>query len=98
MTGSSEYTPTSAEKLECEARDWQPGVLTPTDWHDAPEAVPGAGALRSISLRVPEQMLTALKALARREGVGYQVLMKRWLDDRLREEWRRLRDEDPHRL
>jgi hypothetical protein len=31
-------------------------------------------------------MLTILKAFARREGIGYQVLMKRWLDERISEE------------
>jgi len=39
---------------------------------------------------VPTPMLEALKALAQREGVGYQVLIKRWLDDRLRKERDRL--------
>ena len=98
MTGSPGYTLASAEKLEREARDWQQGVLTPTDRHVAPEAVTRAGASKSISLRVPEQMLTSLKSMARREGVGYQVLLKRWLDDRIREERRRLRDEEAHSL
>ena len=27
-----------------------------------------------------------MKAFAKREGIGYQVLMKRWLDDRINEE------------
>ena len=97
MTGSSEYIPDSAEKLGCGARDVQPGVLTAAVGHDVPEG-PRAGASTSISLRVPHQMLTALKAIARRENVGYQVLLKRWLDDRIREERRRLRDERPHDL
>ncbi|MBI2378911.1 MAG: hypothetical protein HYV07_33255 [Deltaproteobacteria bacterium] len=34
-------------------------------------------------------MLLVLKKFARREGVGYQVLMKRWLDDRIRAEAKR---------
>lgn len=40
----------------------------------------------AISLRLPGRQLQLLKELARREGIGYQTLMKRWLDDRLREE------------
>ena len=27
-----------------------------------------------------------MKAFAKREGIGYQVLMKQWLDDRINEE------------
>jgi hypothetical protein len=96
--GLSEHTRAAAETRKREARDRQHGVLPPTDSHDTPEAVPRARALRSISLRVPEQMLIALKVMARREGVGYQVLLKRWLDDRIREEWRRSRDDGPQGL
>lgn len=95
MRGSPEYTPAAGEKPEREARVWQQDGLAPTDGHDAPEAEPRAVASRSISLRVPEQMLIALKAMAQREGVGYQVLLKRWLDDRIREERRRLGDDGP---
>ncbi len=32
---------------------------------------------------MPTKMLTVLKEFARREGVGYQVLLKAWLDDRI---------------
>lgn len=66
--------------------------MDPRDWHDAPEAVPGAATSKSISLRMPHQMLAILKAIARREGVGYQVLLKRWLDERIRQEWNQMRD------
>ncbi len=40
----------------------------------------------AISIRLPSQMVSILKEFARRAGIGYQVLMKRWLDDRIRQE------------
>lgn len=84
------YKPASSEELEREARDWDLRVLTPRGWKDAPEAIPRVGASTTISLRMPTQMLSVLKAFAKQEGVGYQVLLKRWLDDRIREERDRL--------
>lgn len=76
----------TAAELACEAREWDRGDRSPDDWVDAPEAVPGVAASTTISLRVPKQMLDILREFARRQGVGYQVLMKRWLDDRIRAE------------
>jgi hypothetical protein len=46
-----------------------------------------------ISIRLPRQMVAILKEFARRSGIGYQVLMKRWLDERIRQERKRLRRE-----
>jgi len=83
---SFDYKPASSRDLEREARDWELRVLTPRDWSDAPEGVPRAGASTTISLRMPGQMLAILKAFAKREGIGYQVLMKRWLDERIQKE------------
>jgi len=76
---------TDAELAE-EARRWDSGEATPAGWKDAPDAVPRAKESVPISLRVPAPMLVLLKEFARREGVGYQVLMKRWLDERIRSE------------
>ncbi len=76
---------TDAELAE-EARHWDSGELTPKGWKDAPDAVPRAKESVAISLRVPAPMLEILKEFARREGIGYQVLMKRWLDERIRSE------------
>ncbi len=87
---SSAYKPASAKTLEREARAWDSQAVTPRGWKEAPEAVPRAKASTAISLRVPTPMLEALKALAQREGVGYQVLIKLWLDERLRKERDRL--------
>jgi len=78
---------TDAQLAE-EARRWDSGKLTPKGWVDSPDAVPRAKETVPISLRVPAPMLMILKEYARREGVGYQVLMKRWLDDRIRAETR----------
>jgi hypothetical protein len=80
------YEQASGDELAREARGWDAGEAEHEGWREAPEAVPRAGASTAISLRVPRQMLDILKAFARREGVGYQVLMKRWLDDRIRQE------------
>lgn len=80
------YKPAKAEDLEREARDWDLRVSDPRGWTGAPEAVPRVRSCASISLRIPVEMQTIIKAFAKREGVGYQVLMKRWLDDRIRQE------------
>ena len=75
----------SDEELAKEATRWSQGAR-PTDWVDAPDAVPRNAESVSISMRVPGRMLDILREFARREGVGYQVLMKRWLDERIRKE------------
>ena len=84
------YTPASAEELAREAAFWDSAATIPEGWVDAPEAIPRIGESTAISLRVPTKMLAILREFARREGIGYQVLMKRWLDDRIREERNRL--------
>lgn len=57
-------------------------------WEDAPDAVPRNAESVAISLRLPKKMLDILREFARREGkgIGYQALLKRWLDDRIRKE------------
>jgi len=72
--------------LAQEASDWDARRRTPAGFEDAAEAVPRAGEATAISLRMPTALLTLLKKFAEREGIGYQVLIKRWLDDRVREE------------
>lgn len=78
------------EELEREARAWDEGSMPATGWKDAPDAVPQAKAATAISIRLPAAMLDVLKAFAEREGVAYQALMKRWLDERIKEERRKL--------
>ena len=80
------YNPATDEELRRDAEAWDKGLLTPKDWTDTPEAVPRSTASIAISLRISAQMLTIVKEFADREGVGYQVLIKRWLDDRIQEE------------
>lgn len=72
--------------LAAEARAWANGELDPKDWQDAPETIPRYGDSVPISIRIPKKLLTILKEFAAREGIGYQVLMKKWLDDRVRQE------------
>src|SRR5262245_8379037 len=81
------------EELAEEARRWDNRQLTPAGWEDAPDAVPRAKESLQICIRLPCQMVEILKEFAKRSGVGYQVLMKRWLDERIREERDRLRQE-----
>ncbi len=81
--GSSDVL--SDEELSKEAARWSQGAR-PTDWEDTPDAVPRNSETVSISMRVPKRMLEVLREFARREDVGYQVLMKRWLDERIRKE------------
>jgi hypothetical protein len=77
------------QELAKEALLWDGGKLTPAGWSDAPEAVPRTGESVPISIRLPRQMITILKEFAGRDGIGYQVLIKRWLDDRIRHEYGR---------
>src|SRR5262245_8616523 len=81
------------EELAEEARRWDQREVTPAGWEDAPEAVPRSKESVPISIRLPRQMVEILKEFARRAGIGYQVLMKRWLDERIREERERFRHE-----
>ena len=74
------------KELAEEARRWDSRELTPAGWEDATDAVPGAKASESISLRLPKPMLAILKEFARREGIGYQVMIKRWLNERIFQE------------
>jgi predicted DNA binding CopG/RHH family protein len=84
-------TRTPHDVLAQEASDWDTRRLTPAGFEDATDAVPRAGEATAISIRMPTALLTVLKKFAEREGIGYQVLIKRWLDDRVREERERLR-------
>jgi hypothetical protein len=79
----------SDQELAEEARRWDSGELTPAGWENAPDAIPQAKASESISLPLPKPMLAVLKEFARREGLSYQALIKRWLDDRIRVEQQR---------
>lgn len=51
-----------------------------------------------INIGLPRQMVEILKEFARRFGIGYQVLIKRWLDERIGHERERLRQEKQERL
>lgn len=74
-----------AEKL-AEAARWNKGAVEAGQWVAAPEAIPRARESELISIRMPTKMLGVLRAFAQRRGIGYQVLIKQWLDDRIREE------------
>ena len=82
---------TPHEDLAREAADWDAGKRTPGGFEDDPDAVPRARESGPISLRMPKDMLDLLRKFAEREHVGYQVLIKRWLDDRIRSEREQLR-------
>ena len=86
-------TRTPHDALADEAARWDSGELTPAGWSDAPDAIPRVRESKAVSVRFPTSMLSMLKAFARREGVGYQVLLKQWLDERIRQEAAAMRDE-----
>jgi hypothetical protein len=81
------------EEMAEEARRWAEGESPPGGLVDAPDAVPRAKESVLISIRLPRQMVEILKEFAKRAGVGYQVLMKRWLDERIQQEHEHLRRE-----
>jgi hypothetical protein len=85
--------PMSAEEMAEEARRWATGEFPPGGLVDAPEAIPRVNQSTQINIRLPRQMVAILKEFARRSGIGYQVLMKRWLDDRIRQEREQYRQE-----
>ena len=78
------------EELAREAERWDKGELTPADWEDAADVVPRASESVAVSIRLPKPILAILEEFARRKGIGYQVLMKRWLDDRIRTEYEQM--------
>ena len=69
--------------LADEAAAWTDGRFASASWRDAPEAVLTNVASIAVSIRFPKPMLEVLRAFAAREGVGYQVLIKRWLNARI---------------
>jgi hypothetical protein len=85
------------QQLAAEAKLWDERKLTPANWHDAPEAIPRAAESIAISIRLPRNMVAILKELAARAGIGYQVLMKRWLDERIRQEARQRKKSAKHK-
>ena len=76
MTKSTDKKLAAAAAFYTEANDFDRGA----------EHVDRAGKTVAVSVRLPERQLGILKEFARREGTGYQTLMKRWLDDRIRDE------------
>jgi predicted DNA binding CopG/RHH family protein len=67
------------------------------DWTKARQAVfPNLKpSTRTISLRLPELMLTELKLLANKKDVPYQSLLKLFLSERIESE---LREHSPHNI
>ena len=74
----------SDEELAKEAARWTAQSGDGRTWVDAPERVPRTDESVPISVRLPKRMLAILREIARRKNLGYQVLMKRWLDERIR--------------
>jgi predicted DNA binding CopG/RHH family protein len=81
------------EERAKEAQRWSNGDFPTEGWEEAPDAIPRAAASELISMRMPGALLTILKEFARREGIGYQALIKRWLDERIRQERERVRQQ-----
>ena len=80
----------SAEELAAEVQKWESGAYADESWRDAPEAVVRQSESVAVSIRFPKQMLEVLRVFAEREKIGYQVIIKRWLDERIAQEYERL--------
>ena len=74
------------DELAREAQDWASGKINVTGWTDSPDAIPRAQESVPISIRLPKKMLELIRQFAKRENIGYQVLIKRWLDERIVQE------------
>lgn len=74
------------QEMAEEARRWAEGKPPTEQMVEVPESVPRAKESVAISIRLPRQMVDILKEFAKRSGIGYQVLIKRWLDERIRRE------------
>lgn len=72
-----------------EAEFWESHSTAPY-WGDTDvvevEVAPNPRRTKMISLRLDEQYLGAVKAVAARKGIPYQTLMRLWLVERLRAE------------
>ncbi|MCI0380770.1 MAG: BrnA antitoxin family protein [Gemmataceae bacterium] len=78
------------EELAREAQLWDNREATPADWDDAPDSVPRVAESEALSIRLPKKQLALLEEFARRQGISFQILIKRWLDDRIRAEYMQL--------
>ena len=82
--------PTFTNEAE-ERRFWETHDTTPyVDWSTArPARFPNLKpSTETISLRLPAGLLADLKALANRQDVPYQSLLKVFLAERVAREWR----------
>ncbi len=60
--------------------DWSKAVINP--------ALPNLKlSTKTITIRVPDSMLSSLKMIANRKDVPYQSLVKMYLDEKVREEF-----------
>lgn len=85
-TNTNIPTNTLDEQLAREVCEWENGTFLKAKWIESPEAVPRSGESKAISIRLPVKMLEILKLFAEKKGIGYQVLIKQWLDERIRQE------------
>ena len=76
------------KSLEEESDFWDEADLTDyIDPNEPPVEVEFGGRLgNSISLRIDDAMLDALKRLAQKRRIGYQTMMRMWVAERLHQE------------
>ena len=72
--------------LAQEASQWSDGTLTPEGWQDAPEAVPRTGESVILGIQLSNKLFEIIQEFAKRNGVNHQVLINRWLIDRVKVE------------
>lgn len=83
----------SNDELAKEAHRWDNREMTPAGWEDSPEAIPRIVESAAVGFQLPREMLLILKEFARRENIGHELLIKRWLDERIRLERDNSREE-----
>lgn len=76
--------PIDREALAEEARKWDDGEIDFSEWEDAPEAIPQR--YEHITLNIPKKMFDVLTAFARRDGMDFRAVIRKWLDERIRHE------------
>lgn len=89
MKHTTKKSPLDRDELVREVKETETQFQIPTTLEDAPYAVFRGAESKAISIRLPTAMIQLLKGFAKQQGIGYQVLIKRWLDDRLRFERKR---------
>jgi predicted DNA binding CopG/RHH family protein len=73
------------ETLASEAKAWDERRIDPKTWDNVPRMTALSGETEAICFRLPKDTITILKEFAKRKDIGYQTLIKMWLDEKILE-------------